>query len=204
MLRDGRQYAVGDLAGVEIGRVHGHGCGLIGPLSRFVERREMIKAPLPCAAFDFVSLDASLKCRSVADDYDVNEVKAELLQGSLDFVPVALVRDRLDDHQRLLGLVGDRRRGGSHQLSPCAQVLEIGERLIGELRFEHVAHELGIEEPPARESVDDESGDGGLADAERPVDPQRPAPGGGRAYLKRSISCGITTSRTTDGSDSAR
>jgi hypothetical protein len=40
MLRDGRQNAVGDFAGVEIGRVHDVGCRLVEPQSRLDERRD--------------------------------------------------------------------------------------------------------------------------------------------------------------------
>ena len=61
--------------------------------------------------------------------------------------------------------------GGRHQGTPRRPVLEIGHRLVGQIRLEHVAHRLRVEHTAYRDQGMQFASGAGLAAAKGPVQP---------------------------------
>jgi len=61
--------------------------------------------------------------------------------------------------------------GRHHQGTPRRPVLEIGHRLVGQIRLEHVAHRLRVEHAAGRDQGMQLGGGPGLTAAKGPVQP---------------------------------
>jgi hypothetical protein len=80
-------------------------------------------------------------------------------------------KDRLRGNEVLPGEAGQFGRGSYHQWPPRWPMLEVGDRMAGEIRPQHVSHCLRVEQAARRDQGTQLSGRSGLSAAKGPIEP---------------------------------
>lgn len=117
-------------------------------------------------------LDALAQYVLIGIEHDVEHWESGVAQASEYLVQVSASKDRLRGNEMLAGEAGQFRGGSHHQRPPRWPMLEVGDRMVGEISPQHVSHCLRIEQAARRDQKTQLSGRRGLSAAKGPIEPE--------------------------------
>ena len=97
--------------------------------------------------------------------------KPGIAQAGEYLLKVGTSKNRLRGNQMLPSAAGQLNCGSYHQRPPRWPILEVGDRMVGEIRPQHVPHCLRVEQAARRDQGTQLSGRSGLSAAKGPIEP---------------------------------